>query len=149
MRWWYYQGRLLRTSLNLAWDSSTTYCPCLAVGSSVVCGRACSRSPTLCGWKSERVDGARGRGRQNKDSLERKNIYNSVNASYHTVLFQMEAWINFCLFCCHLLTEWFISWVYIKPCTVATIQCLCYGSDFVCENEGDSKSFYKRQKFVL
>ncbi len=77
----------------LARDPSSAYCPCLAVGSSAVSRRAHSRSPTLCGRESKR--GRRVQEREGdkvkRQTRERKHIYNSINASYHTVLFQIES----------------------------------------------------------
>lgn len=65
---------------------------------------------------------------------ESENISNTVNAKiHHTILFQIEPWMDLCLSCCHLLTGWFISCVYIKPCTVAALQCPQYGCASVWE----------------
>ena len=70
----------------------------LAVGSSAVCGSAYSRSPTLCGRECERGWRVR-RGREIVDHrLLSEDNYNSINGSYHTVLFQIETFKCICVY---------------------------------------------------
>lgn len=68
----------------------------------------------------ERVERA-GEGGRPWIRLQRENIHNSINGSYHTVLFQIESLECICVYFVAIYDVWFISWVYKKPCARATM----------------------------
>lgn len=83
----------------LCWESGITELHILPLSGSMwsraVCGRAHSRSPTLCGRESERgwrVQEREGdKVKKKRQTREKGNIYSSVSARYHIAVFQIES----------------------------------------------------------